>query len=187
MGNRDPRAHEFSVQLRAMDNERTGAGLGLPVLVALCSGLLEKSVKDGLIAVGALNLGGSVEPLANAVGIVEAAMDSRLRGDDDIEITGTAQAGGTPVSPGYLDSRFRGKDRDGGNDGRRGSDVSRSNDVIPAEAGIHFNHALRSPEDVKERVEATPIRQGPAVVGWGARQVFMAQPIGREPGRPTRL
>ena len=25
------------------------------------------------------------------------------------------------------------------------------------------------------------------MVGWGARQVFMAQPIGREPGRPIRL
>ena len=75
VGDRDPRAHEFSVQLRAMDNERTGAGLGLPVLMALCGALLEKSVKGGLIAVGALNLGGSVEPLANAVGVVEAAVE----------------------------------------------------------------------------------------------------------------
>ena len=75
VGDRDPRAHEFSVQLRAIDNERTGAGLGLPVLMALCGALLEKSVKGGLIAVGALNLGGSVEPLANAVGIVEAAVE----------------------------------------------------------------------------------------------------------------
>ena len=75
VGDRDPRAHEFSVQLRAMDNERTGAGLGLPVLMALCGGLLEKSVKGGLIVVGALNLGGSVEPLANAVGVVEAAVE----------------------------------------------------------------------------------------------------------------
>ena len=48
---------------------------GLPALMALCSGLLEKSVKGGLILVGALNLGGSVEPLANAVGIVEVAVE----------------------------------------------------------------------------------------------------------------
>ena len=75
VGDRDPRAHEFSVQLRAMDNDRSGAGLGLPVLMALCSGLLEKSVRGGLIVVGALNLGGSVEPLANAVGVVEAAVE----------------------------------------------------------------------------------------------------------------
>ncbi len=43
--------------------------------MALCSGLLEKSIKGGLIVVGALNLGGSVEPLANAVGIVEVAVE----------------------------------------------------------------------------------------------------------------
>ena len=75
VGDRDPRAHEFSVQLRAMDNARDGADVGLPALMALCSGLLEKSIKGGLISVGALNLGGSVEPLANAVGIVEAAVE----------------------------------------------------------------------------------------------------------------
>ena len=75
VGDRDPRSHEFSVQLRAMDNDRTGAALGLPSLLALCGGLLEKSVKGGLIVVGALNLGGSVEPLVNAVGVVEAAVE----------------------------------------------------------------------------------------------------------------
>jgi ATP-dependent Lon protease len=75
VGDRDPRSHEFSVQLRAMDNDRTGAALGLPALMALCSGLLEKSTKGGLIVVGALNLGGSVEPLANAVSIVEVAVE----------------------------------------------------------------------------------------------------------------
>ena len=75
VGDRDPRSHEFSVQLRAMDNDRTGAALGLPVLLSLCSGLLEKSIKGGLILVGALNLGGSVEPLPNAVGVVEVAVE----------------------------------------------------------------------------------------------------------------
>ena len=37
--------------------------------------MLEKSLKGGLIVVGSLNLGGSVEPLANAVAIVEAAVE----------------------------------------------------------------------------------------------------------------
>ena len=75
VGDRDPRAHEFSMQLRAMDHDRSGASLGLPALLALCGALLEKSLKGGLIVVGALNLGGSVEPLANAVAIVEAAVE----------------------------------------------------------------------------------------------------------------
>ena len=75
VGDRDPREHEFSVQLRAMDNERSGGSLGVPALMALCSGLLEKSTRGGLIVVGALNLGGSTEPLGNAVGVVEAAVE----------------------------------------------------------------------------------------------------------------
>ncbi|MDE0509861.1 MAG: BREX system Lon protease-like protein BrxL [Gammaproteobacteria bacterium] len=75
VGDRDPRSHELSLQLRAMDNDRSGNSLGLPALMALCSGLLEKSTKGGLIVVGALNLGGSVESLANAVGIIEVAVE----------------------------------------------------------------------------------------------------------------
>ena len=75
VGDRDPREHQFSVQLRAMDNERSGGSLGVPALMALCSGLLEKSTRGGLIVVGALNLGGSTEPLGNAVGVVEAAVE----------------------------------------------------------------------------------------------------------------
>ena len=74
-GDRDPRNCEFSVQLRAMDNDRSGAALGLSLLLALCSGLLERSLKGGLIVVGELNLGGSVEPLLNAVGVVEVAVE----------------------------------------------------------------------------------------------------------------
>lgn len=75
VGDRDPRAHEFSIQLRAMDTDRSGSGLGLAVLLALCSGLLEKSIKGGLIIAGALNLGGSVEQIANPVAIAELAVE----------------------------------------------------------------------------------------------------------------
>jgi ATP-dependent Lon protease len=75
VGERDPREHEFSMQLRAIDADRSGAGLGLGVLVALCSGLLERSIKGGLIVVGALNLGGSVEMIPNPVSIAELAVE----------------------------------------------------------------------------------------------------------------
>ena len=40
VGDRDPREHEFSIQMRAMDADKTGIGLGLPVLVALCGSIL---------------------------------------------------------------------------------------------------------------------------------------------------
>lgn len=75
VGDRDPRSHEFSVQLRAFDASKSGTATGVGTLLALCSGLLEKSLKGGLIVVGGLNLGGSIEPIYNAVSIVEAAAD----------------------------------------------------------------------------------------------------------------
>ena len=75
VGDRDPRAHEFSVQLRAMDVDTSGQGLGLAVLLALCGALIERSTKGGLVVVGALNLGGSVEMLPNAVAVAELAVE----------------------------------------------------------------------------------------------------------------
>ncbi|MEI6785573.1 MAG: BREX system Lon protease-like protein BrxL, partial [Verrucomicrobiota bacterium] len=77
VGDRDPRTHEFSVQLRAMDNDKSGGGLGLPVLIALAGGLLERSTRGGLIVVGSLNLGGSLEMLPNAVALVEIAIEKQ--------------------------------------------------------------------------------------------------------------
>ena len=46
---------------------------GVGVLIALCSALLARSLKGGVVIVGGLNLGGSVDPVYNAVGLVEAA------------------------------------------------------------------------------------------------------------------
>ena len=75
VGDRDPRNHEFSLQLRAFDASRKGAQLGVPALLAMCSALLKKSVRGGLIVVGELNLGGSIEPIFNAVNIVELSVE----------------------------------------------------------------------------------------------------------------
>jgi len=49
-----------------MDAARSGAALGMLVLLALCSALLQKSIKGGLIATGGLTLGGGVETVPNA-------------------------------------------------------------------------------------------------------------------------
>jgi ATP-dependent Lon protease len=75
VGDRDPRNHEFSIQLRSMDIDSSGQGLGLAVLLSLCGGLIERSVKGGLIIVGALNLGGSVEMVPNPVAVAELAVE----------------------------------------------------------------------------------------------------------------
>jgi ATP-dependent Lon protease len=79
VGDRDPREHEFSIQMRAMDADRSGAGLGVPVLVALCGALLGKNTRGGTIVVGALNLGGSIDLIPNAVQIAELAIDKQAQ------------------------------------------------------------------------------------------------------------
>jgi ATP-dependent Lon protease len=75
VGDRDPRAHEFSAPLRAFDAARGGSSVGLAVLIALCGVLLRKSTKGGLVIVGGLNLGGSINPVHGAVGVVEQAVE----------------------------------------------------------------------------------------------------------------
>lgn len=75
VGDKDPRQHEFTVQLRAFDASKTGAKLGVASLIALCTALLKKSVKGGLIIVGEINLGGSIEPVHNSVTIAEIAVE----------------------------------------------------------------------------------------------------------------
>jgi ATP-dependent Lon protease len=75
VGDRDPRTHEFALQLRAFDASKSGDGMGMAVLIALCSALLEKSTKGGLIIIGQLNLGGSVDAVYNAVNMVELAVE----------------------------------------------------------------------------------------------------------------
>jgi len=75
VGDRNPREHEFSVQLRAFDAGKGGQSLGVAALMAMCGVLIGKSLRGGLVVVGGLNLGGSVDPLHNAVDVVELAVE----------------------------------------------------------------------------------------------------------------
>jgi len=75
VGDKDPRQHEFTVQLRGFDAAKSGAKVGVAALIALSSSLLRKSVKGGLIVVGEVNLGGSIEPIHNPVSLVEIAVE----------------------------------------------------------------------------------------------------------------
>ena len=77
VGSRDPRSHEYTIQLRPFDADKSGAGLGLPVLVACVGSLLERSTRGGAIIVGPLNLGGSVELIHNPVAMAELAVDKQ--------------------------------------------------------------------------------------------------------------
>jgi ATP-dependent Lon protease len=75
VGDRNPREHEFAVQIRSFDASKSGAQTGVGVLIALCSALLGKSLDGGLIIVGGINLGGSIEPIHNPIDVVELALE----------------------------------------------------------------------------------------------------------------
>ncbi|MBF0399389.1 MAG: BREX system Lon protease-like protein BrxL [Magnetococcales bacterium] len=75
VGDRNPRQHEFTVQLRAFDAAKSGSKIGMAALIALCTALLKKSVRGGLIVAGEINLGGSIEPIHNAVMLAEIAVE----------------------------------------------------------------------------------------------------------------
>ena len=75
VGDKDPRHHEFTVQLRAFDASKTGAKLGVASLVALCTSLMKLSIRGGVVIVGEINLGGSIEPIYNPVSLVEIAVE----------------------------------------------------------------------------------------------------------------
>jgi len=53
---------------------KSGAGLGVPVLVALRGG---RNTRGGTIVVGAINLGGAIKMIPNAIRIADA-LDARL-------------------------------------------------------------------------------------------------------------
>ena len=53
--------------------------MGVPILIALCGGLLGRNTGGGTIVAGALNLGGSIEMIHNAVRIAELAIDKQAQ------------------------------------------------------------------------------------------------------------
>jgi ATP-dependent Lon protease len=75
VGERNPRQHEFAIQLRSFDAAKGAEQLGVGVLVGLCSALLGKPLKGGLIVSGGVTLGGSIEPIHSPIDLVELAME----------------------------------------------------------------------------------------------------------------
>lgn len=75
IGDREGRLNEFSIQLRAFDASKSGNGMGMAVLMGMCSAVLERNTKGGLVIVGQLNLGGSLDMVYNAVNLAEIAVE----------------------------------------------------------------------------------------------------------------
>lgn len=75
VGDRDARAHEINIQALALDAAKSGAHLGVPMLLAMVSALLERPLKGGLVVIGGLSVGGTLEPIYNAVEAAEIAIE----------------------------------------------------------------------------------------------------------------
>ena len=75
IGDREARLNEFSIQIRAFDASKSGNGMGMAVLIGMCSAVLERNTKGGLVVVGQLNLGGSLDMVYNAVNLAEIAVE----------------------------------------------------------------------------------------------------------------
>jgi ATP-dependent Lon protease len=77
VGDRNPREQDIVVQLRSFGSGKSGANLGVAVLIALCSALLSRSLKAGLAILGGLDLGGSVELVEKGAGMVMFPLSCR--------------------------------------------------------------------------------------------------------------
>jgi ATP-dependent Lon protease len=79
VGDRDPRVQEFTLQLRAIDADKSAGGLGVSVLVALCGSLLGRNSRGGTIVVGSATPGGSIELVPDAVHVAELAIEKQAQ------------------------------------------------------------------------------------------------------------
>jgi len=75
VGDKDPHEHEFAIQLRAFDAAKAGSQLSVAAVIAMSTALLRKSIQGGLIIVGEVNLGGSIETIHNAITLAELAIE----------------------------------------------------------------------------------------------------------------
>lgn len=75
VGEKDPRQHEFAIQLRAFDSSKSGSKLGVAAVIAMSTALLRKNIQGGLVIVGEVNLGGSIETIHNAITLAELAVE----------------------------------------------------------------------------------------------------------------
>jgi ATP-dependent Lon protease len=75
LGDHDPKSSEFSVQIRALSPISGASSLGVPILLAICSSALIKSLKGGVVIVGGMSVGGTLEPVYNALDMAELAAE----------------------------------------------------------------------------------------------------------------
>ena len=99
------KAGEHDYHLHTVELHHTGAAkaLTLTSFVALCSGILQKPLQSQMVVLGDMSLGGSVIPVENLAGCLQAAFDSGARRI----LLPMASVVDIPTIPGELFARFQ--------------------------------------------------------------------------------
>ena len=99
------KAGDHDYHLHSVELHNTGATkvMTLPSFVALCSGIMQKSVQGQLVVLGDMSLGGSVIPVENLAECLQVAFDSGAKRI----LLPMASVGDIPSIPGELFAKFQ--------------------------------------------------------------------------------
>ncbi|MXZ35997.1 MAG: protease Lon-related BREX system protein BrxL [Acidobacteria bacterium] len=98
-----PADHNFHLHVVELQNTGPTIAMTLATFVALCSGILGKPVQSQLVVLGSMSLGGSIIPVENLAGSLQAAFDAGAKRI----LLPMASVGDIPTIPGELFAKFQ--------------------------------------------------------------------------------
>ena len=98
-----PAEHNFHLHVVELQNTGPTTAMTLATFVALCSGILGKPVQSQMVVLGSMSLGGSIIPVENLSGSLQAAFDAGAKRI----LLPMASVGDIPTIPGELFAKFQ--------------------------------------------------------------------------------
>ena len=98
-----PADHDFHLHVVELQNTGPTTAMTLATFVALCSGILGKPVQSQMVVFGSMSLGGSIIPVENLAGSLQAAFDAGAKRI----LLPMASVGDIPTIPGELFAKFQ--------------------------------------------------------------------------------
>ena len=98
-----PADHNFHLHVVELQNTGPTTAMTLATFVALCSGILGKPVQSQMVVLGSMSLGGSIIPVENLAGSLQAAFDAGAKRI----LLPMASVGDIPTIPGELFAKFQ--------------------------------------------------------------------------------
>ena len=98
-----PADHNFHLHVVELQNTGPTTAMTLATFVALCSGILGKPVQSQIVVLGSMSLGGSIVPVENLAGSLQAAFDAGAKRI----LLPMASVGDIPTIPGELFAKFQ--------------------------------------------------------------------------------